>query len=766
VKIKKLVGMVVTLLLGSALLVAIAPAPEAEAANASAFAPGNIISDAQFFDGQAMSADQVQSFLAARVTSCRSGYTCLKDYRQETPNKAAVAGRCAAYAGANSESAAQIIARVGAACGISQKALLVLLEKEQAIVSDAWPSARQYRSATGYGCPDTADCDINFYGFFNQVYAAAIQFQYYAANPTRWNHVSGRVNAVRFHPNASCGSSSVYIQNQATAGLYNYTPYQPNASALGNLYGSGDACGSYGNRNFWRIFTDWFGTPLADTSLFRTQNNATVYLTSGKNKYAVPDVGMLSALYPMGTVGYVAQAYLDNFATGPTLGRIIRSSTGKVYFFDVGAKLQFLTCDDVLAYGYQCGESILLTDRQIEALRDGPTMSRLFLTTTGKRFLIEQGTKREVLDDESLASVVHPSDAVTLFESAIAYLQYGTPVVRDAAAVRNRDTGELGMLTGGNISPLGPELYDQSTLRATFPASSLDTASLSKLSASPSITGFMGDASGRKYIATSDGRLEVRAQEYAGVAFPTAPAGVLAKLPIKANLTGPHFVKETNSAGLFYVNDGKKQRLLSWAPYEQYVRDLAVPAKIWTVPDGMLEVLPSGEALAGLPSGRLVKSPSSPRVYLVDGTRLLGLPSFGISIGLGFGASYQTLSDDVINSYVKTEWIRNVGVTCGPAFYVGIGGSAAPVQESALVAALGLEHRALAASTCAAMPKTNDPMTYFLRGDNGKIYWLDSGTKRPINSWDELTRLGGVDNWVQVGTQLLAEIPTGSPTDA
>ncbi|MFC5930751.1 hypothetical protein D6T64_13145 [Cryobacterium melibiosiphilum] len=763
---KKLVGMVLTILLGSALLVAVTPPADAQAANASLFNPGNIISDAQFFDGQAMNANEVQSFLSARVSTCRSGYTCLKDYQQATPNKAAVAGRCAAYSGAGSESAAQIIARVGAACGISQKALLVLLEKEQGIVSDTWPTARQYRSATGYGCPDTADCDTNFYGFFNQVYAAALQFQYYAANPTRWNHVPGRVNAVRFHPNAACGSSSVFIQNQATAGLYNYTPYQPNASALGNLYGSGDACGSYGNRNFWRIFTDWFGTPLADTSLFRTQNNATVYLTSGKNKYAVPDMGMLNALYPMGTVGYVSQAYLDNFTSGPTLGRIIRSNAGKVYFFDVGAKLQFMTCEDVAAYGYPCGDSIVLTDAQINALRDGPTMSRVFLTTTGKRFLIEQGVKREVLDDQSLATVAHPSNSVTLFEGAIAYLAYGAPVVRDAAAVKNRETGALGLLTAGSVAPLSTELYSQSTIRTTFPAGSLDTASLGKLGVSSAVTGFMRDANGRQYIASSEGRLEVRAQEYSGVTFTTIPSTILAKLPVTASLVGPHFAKETNSPGLYLVKDGKKQRLLSWGPYEHYVRDQGVPDKIWTVPDGMLGSLPTGDNLAGVASGELVKSSSSPRVYLVDGTRLLGLPSFGISDGLGFGTDYQTVSDDIINSYVRSEWIDSVAVSCGSAFLVGIGGSAAPVLDAALVTALGLDHRALAAATCEAMPQTAEPMTYFLRDDNGKIFWVDSGTKRPINSWEELVRLGGVDNWVQVGAELLAEIPTGSPTAA
>ena len=133
-------------------------------------------------------------------------------------------------------------------------------------------------------------------------------------------------------------------------------------------------------------------------------------------------------------------------------------------------------------------------------------------------------------------------------------------------------------------------------------------------------------------------------------------------------------------------------------------------------------------------------------------------------MGLGLGAAYETLDDSTINAYEKSGWIDSVGVKCGPDFYVGIGGRSAPIYDSALVTALGLDHLALSAQTCAVLPKDSKPLTYFLRGADGKIYWLNAGTKRPINSWEELVRLGGVDNWVQVSDDLLLELPTGSPT--
>lgn len=278
---------------------------QASAADARLFDAGNIISDALFFDGGAMNANQVQAFLNSQVPTCRSGYTCLKDYTQSTTTKAAVAGRCDAYNSQGVESAAMIIAKVGAACGISQKALIVLLEKEQSLVSDDWPGGDQYRKATGYACPDTSACDSTYFGFFNQVYNAALQFKRYAATPTSWNHIAGRVNQIRYSTDTTCGSSAVFIQNQATAGLYNYTPYQPDPPALANLYGKGGSCSSYGNRNFWRIYTDWFGSTTGGSNLARTLDNGTVYVLSGTVKYPVASLQMLTALGPLGPVGYV-----------------------------------------------------------------------------------------------------------------------------------------------------------------------------------------------------------------------------------------------------------------------------------------------------------------------------------------------------------------------------------------------------------------------------------------------------------------------------
>ncbi len=255
----------VAVLTAAALVGAGTTAAPANAVDPAQWQAGNIISDHVFYSPLAMSASQVEALFAANYRGCDAGYTCVRDYRMTTPTRPAEAGLCAGYRGASGELAAQVIANVAVSCGINPRVLVVLIQKESALLTDPAPD---YTQVTGYGCPDTTGCDSTYFGFFNQVYLAARQFKLYRLNPTNYGYVAGRTNRILYDPDQSCGSSSVYIQNQATAALYDYTPYQPNAAALANLGGSGDQCSTYGNRNFWTLFTNWFGSTQGGSSLW------------------------------------------------------------------------------------------------------------------------------------------------------------------------------------------------------------------------------------------------------------------------------------------------------------------------------------------------------------------------------------------------------------------------------------------------------------------------------------------------------------------
>lgn len=233
------------------------------AADLRQFKAGNIISDAVFFNSATMTEAQIQSFLESKVNSCVSGYTCLKDYFVQTRSTAADA-MCGAYAGGGTERASRIIYKVAQACGINPQVILVMLQKEQGLVTATAPSKWAYQAAMGQGCPDTAACDSRYYGLFNQIYGGAWQLKRYANPPGTSRYFTwyapGNTWNILYHPNSACGRGGVHVENQATANLYYYTPYQPNAAALAAGYSTGDSCSSYGNRNFFNYFTDWFGS--------------------------------------------------------------------------------------------------------------------------------------------------------------------------------------------------------------------------------------------------------------------------------------------------------------------------------------------------------------------------------------------------------------------------------------------------------------------------------------------------------------------------
>lgn len=240
------------------------------AAAAEAFNAADIISDGLFYQSDAMTAAEIQSFLNVKIGNCTNGQ-CLNvlqvSFAGQPQKVASKTGQlvCAAVPG-GTYSVANFIFVVQQACSISAKVILVTLQKEQGLLSGSTataPSTTRLNKAMGYACPDTAACDTTYYGVTNQLYWAAWQLKTYKAN--KFGKQPGN-NFIQYNPNAACGGSTINIANYATAALYNYTPYQPNAAAIANLYGTGDGCSAYGNRNFWVYYNSWFGSTHVDVT--------------------------------------------------------------------------------------------------------------------------------------------------------------------------------------------------------------------------------------------------------------------------------------------------------------------------------------------------------------------------------------------------------------------------------------------------------------------------------------------------------------------
>jgi len=236
---------------------------------------GNIISDAVMTNTTSMSARQIQSFLNKEVPTCDTNGTQLSEYGGPDLNGDGKVQRwewgkeyykqttftCLKDYKENGLTSAQIIYNAAKKYSVNPQVLIVLLQKEQSLVTDTWPLNIQYKTATGYGCPDTAPCDSQYYGLTNQVNWAATMYNAIMTNSSTWYtpYILGK-NYIQYNPDSSCGGSTVDIENRATQALYNYTPYQPNKATLAAGWGTA-SCGAYGNRNFYLYFNKWFGDP-------------------------------------------------------------------------------------------------------------------------------------------------------------------------------------------------------------------------------------------------------------------------------------------------------------------------------------------------------------------------------------------------------------------------------------------------------------------------------------------------------------------------
>jgi hypothetical protein len=261
------------------------------AADTSQFKAGRIIDDTVFTNYNSMSAAQIQQFLNNKNS------TCLKNFRSlslhDDNGDGTVQDSTTEKYGPGTMSAAELIATAARIYRINPQVILVTLQKEQGLVTRSDCPDWRYNTALGYGCPDTADCDGSAFGFTRQIDYAAYHFRGYFDDTLPSVPYGIGAQTIAYNPSGSCGSSVVNIANRATASLYSYTPYQPNAGALAAGYGEAP-CGAYGNRNFFLYFNDWFGPTTDQVSYVQAEGSSAQYVLYDGKKQALTYDGLLA----------------------------------------------------------------------------------------------------------------------------------------------------------------------------------------------------------------------------------------------------------------------------------------------------------------------------------------------------------------------------------------------------------------------------------------------------------------------------------------
>jgi len=342
-----------------------------------AFSFNFLLSDSELVDGDAMSVSRIQRFLTDKGGA-------LARYTQT------VAGVI--------KTAAQIIAEVGGRYNISPKFILATLQKEQSLVQDPDPTARQYDYAMGFACPDGSGCDPARKGFFNQVNLAAkrIREGYLADLQSRGYTISGWGPGIT----KIIDGQAVTPENDATAVLYTYTPH------------------INGNVNFHNIWLRYFpGANYPNGSLLQADTGGGVYLISAGKKRPFASLSVFLSKYNTKDIIQVSRNVLDAYDDGAPIKfadfTFIRSPKGTVCMIKGDKKFCVSSQETLRQIGINPEEIEAVGWRDYNAYPEGaqistnnlfPTGALIQRTDTGGVYYVENGIKHPIWSREILQS--------------------------------------------------------------------------------------------------------------------------------------------------------------------------------------------------------------------------------------------------------------------------------------------------------------------------------------------------------------------------
>ena len=787
----------------------------ASALSTSQFSAGDIIDDSVFFNSSSMSAADVQNFLNAQVPSCdtngnlstsyyyNSGtgrvsfssndgssawvtttraifgqrynsytgrsdggvpFTCLRDYNVTSPSMSAEVSLCNAYAG-GTKSAAQTILDIAQSCNINPQVLLVLLEKEQGLVTDTWPQGIQYGSATGYAFPDSGSCNPAYAGLFNQVYYAARQYKLYAKNISSYAYQPGTTVNILYNPSTSCGSSPVFIQNQATANLYIYTPYQPNAAALAASPGTVVNCGAYGNLNFWRTFNNWFGPSIGP--LVKTSTSGDLYYSDGITKYRVTSMD-LAAEYGLGVgnVRTVSQASIDALGTpgpSPYLTNLVKSTSdtdadgGSIYFISNGKRYLISSMAQLTAFGFNTNQISYLDYSQLLRLPLA-TLQNFVRGSNGFVYSVSNGAKQGIFEG-SLFSSLDPSGNVSdLGAYGLNTIPTGRALISSKMILKDQSGGIWFATSTG---------WYQITSMDVFACWGLSTSNIVSFTPDQTTTdnslGYascaVSDGTGNNYLL--DGTKRYTIDPSWGFSAPTLTTINTALLPTMTTVTSiPTQVFRTTSNGSLYVLENAKKRHIY--NMDIFTKNGYLPANIIDVSSSLAnsitvgpEKLATGYVMIDNSTGRLYATINNTRYYISS------MQQFA-NFGFNSVAIVQTSAADIL-TYTDGSSLAQI-YTIGGTSYLADTGVAWNIPDAIKA------HWGVSGSTPAYTARlpvggvtSQTASRFIISSSNPTVYYLENGLKRPVTSWATFVSLGGSNaNLMVLSDSTLSLFTTGA----
>lgn len=299
------------------------------------FNPNNVLTDTELTNRDALSRASIQLFLEKKGSALAS-YTQL-------------------WNGALKK-ASEIIWLIGQEYGVNPKFLLAKLQHEQGLIEKTTATDKALDWATGYSCY-ARGCNEKYRGFGQQLDATASTQIIYSQNPGRFKFKIGV-------PTTTTDGMLVTPENQATANLYIYTPYEGGKNNIGGIY--------FFSRIWDRYFTD---RQFPDGATVRDEQGNYYMVDKGKKRMFDSEATYLShysssdyftstqvalSVYPDGpqitSSSFLTEARFTKYTTADTTpgaspdavvgtvmkdGTIFKNSTGDTFIISNGERHRF-----------------------------------------------------------------------------------------------------------------------------------------------------------------------------------------------------------------------------------------------------------------------------------------------------------------------------------------------------------------------------------------------------------------------------------------
>lgn len=399
---------------------------------AAEFNPNFIISDEELQDKDSMGSETIQKFLEGKDGKL-DGFGCLSEGKDISGGQLM----------AKELTAAQAIYDVAQRWSVSPKFLLVLLQKEQSLITDSTPSQKQYDWATGYGICDNcsmADPALQRWrGFYKQINSAAAQIRYYYDHPKEFSfQVAKKVQI---------DGTLVSPANQATANMYNYTPHL------------------HGNLNFFNLWTQWFSKAYPDGSLVQVKGDKAVwYLQEGARRLITSSIALKtrfdeSKIMPISATDL--QAYPEGYPISLANYSLVKSPDGNIYLI-VDDQRRLITSMKVFKQiGWNPAEVDDVSAADIANFFEGAPIDENSIypqgllaqdSKTGEMFYVQDGVKNPILAKE-IATANYPGRKFTKLATAeLEKYQTGDPLkFRDGTLLKIAEFPDTYVVSNGKL---------------------------------------------------------------------------------------------------------------------------------------------------------------------------------------------------------------------------------------------------------------------------------------------------------------------------